>query len=156
MTFAFDHIGLSVGDLDAQRGFYSKALGLDEEVAHAEMPGAQIRTALLRGPTGLQIELVERAGSKAQSFADPLERAETQGFFHLAVTVDDLEVRFAEALAAGAGAVSAPADAMRPGVRYAYLKDPEGNLLELTEHVSRSHRSRTRGASDYQDLSSAG
>ncbi|HTJ34808.1 MAG TPA: hypothetical protein VL738_16405 [Dactylosporangium sp.] len=33
--------------------------------------------------------------------------------------------------AAGAEPVSAPAPAQRPGVWFAYVRDPEGNLIEL-------------------------
>ena len=132
-TFTFDHVGLSVADLDAQRRFYREALSLVEEAGHIEIPAAQIRTAILRGPTGLQIELIERSGSVPQTFADPYDGAGTQGYFHWALTVEDLDDAFDGVLAAGATQVSAPTDAVRPGVRYAYVKDPEGNLLELIQ-----------------------
>jgi catechol 2,3-dioxygenase-like lactoylglutathione lyase family enzyme len=132
-TFAFDHVGLSVADLDAQRRFYIQALGLDEQIGHTEIPQAQIRTLILRGPTGLQIELIERGGSVPQEFADAYDGARTQGYFHWALAVDDLEASLHSLLNAGATLVSAPADARRPGFRFAYLKDPEGNLIELIQ-----------------------
>jgi predicted enzyme related to lactoylglutathione lyase len=47
--------------------------------------------------------------------------------------VDDLDEAFARVLEAGATEVSAPAPAARAGARFAYLKDPEGNLLELIQ-----------------------
>ncbi len=132
MTLTFDHVGLSVADLDAQRRFYGEALGLLEE-ARTEIPQAQIRTAILSAPTGLRIELVERRGSAPQSFADAYDGAGTQGYFHWALAVDELDTAFHGILAAGATQVSAPADAARPGVRFAYVKDPEGNLIELIQ-----------------------
>jgi predicted enzyme related to lactoylglutathione lyase len=49
------------------------------------------------------------------------------------VYVDDLDTAYESVLSAGAGEVSAPADAVRPGMRFAYVKDPEGNLLELIQ-----------------------
>lgn len=132
ITFAYDHVGLAVADLDAQCRFYGAAFGLLDEV-RTEFPDAQIRTALLRSATGLQIELIERKGPLPHTFANAYEGAGTQGFFHWALAVDDLDAAYNDVLAVGATHVSAPADAVRPGVRFAYVKDPEGNLLELIQ-----------------------
>ncbi len=49
------------------------------------------------------------------------------------MTTDDLDVTFSSLLEAGATEVSAPAAAVRPGARFAYVHDPEGNLLELIQ-----------------------
>jgi catechol 2,3-dioxygenase-like lactoylglutathione lyase family enzyme len=135
-TFAFDHVGLSVADLDAQRRFYGEALGLVEEEGRVEIPAAQIRTVVLRASNGLKIELIERRGSTPHQFKDAYEGAGTQGYFHWSLNVDDLEAAFEAVLAAGATPVSAPANAARPGLRFAYVKDPEGNLIELVHAES--------------------
>jgi catechol 2,3-dioxygenase-like lactoylglutathione lyase family enzyme len=132
-ALVFDHVGLSVADLDAQRNFYSEALGLSEVEEHFEMPEAHVRSAILRSPEGLKIELIERDGSESQEFADPFDGARVQGYFHWALHVKDLDDTFASLLTAGAVEVSAPAEAVRPGARFAYVKDPEGNLLELIQ-----------------------
>jgi catechol 2,3-dioxygenase-like lactoylglutathione lyase family enzyme len=132
-TLVFDHVGLSVADLDAQRRFYGDALGLVELEEHVEVPAAQVRSVILRALSGLKIELIERAGSAPQTFSDPLDGAGVQGYFHWALYVDDLDEAFAAVIAAGAREVSGPAGAARPGVRFAYVHDPEGNLLELIQ-----------------------
>jgi catechol 2,3-dioxygenase-like lactoylglutathione lyase family enzyme len=130
-AFAFHHVGLSVGNLDAQRRFYRDAFGLTPE-QQAEMPRAGVRMAILHGPNGLRIELIERTGSTEQNFADVYDGASVQGYFHFAVQVTDLDTTYDDVLSAGATSVSAPAAAMMlPGLRYAYVKDPEGNLIEL-------------------------
>lgn len=131
--FLFDHVGLSVANLDAQRDFYAGALGMTAVEEHFEMPEAGIRSAILRAPSGLKIELVERSSSAVQAFADPFDGANLQGYFHWALYVDDLTATFVHVLDAGATEVSSPADAVRPGARFAYVKDPEGNLLELIQ-----------------------
>ncbi|MFB6720686.1 VOC family protein [Kribbella sp. NPDC056345] len=136
MTLTFDHVGLSVADLDAQRQFYAVALGLTEAEEEFSLPEAGIRTVILRSPDGLKIELVERAGSATQEYADAFDGAGTQGYFHWAVYVDRLDEIYAKMLSAGAAEVSAPAPAVRAGARFAYAKDPEGNLLELIEPSS--------------------
>lgn len=131
--FVFDHVGLSVADLDAQHRFYADALGLRAVEERVDLPAAQVRTVLLRADNGLKIELIERGGSGRQEFADPYDGAGTQGYFHWAVHVHDLDAAYERVLAAGARDVSAPAPAARQGMRFAYVKDPEGNLLELIE-----------------------
>jgi catechol 2,3-dioxygenase-like lactoylglutathione lyase family enzyme len=132
----FDHVGLSVADLDAQRRFYADALGMTEVDEEFAMPEAHIRSTILRGADGLKIELIERGGSVPQEFTDPFDGAGTQGYFHWAVYVADLDATFGSLLEAGASVVSAPAPAVRPGARFAYVKDPEGNLLELIQPAS--------------------
>ncbi len=134
-TFAFHHVGLSVGNLDAQRHFYRDAFGLTPE-QQAEIPRAGVRMAILRGPGGLRLELIERSDSTEHSFADVYDGASVQGYFHFAVHVADLDTAYEAVLAAGATSVSAPATAMMlPGLRYAYVKDPEGNLIELLGEI---------------------
>jgi hypothetical protein len=44
-------------------------------------------------------------------FADPFEGTATQGYFHWALHVEDLDAAFTAVLAAGASEVSAPAPA---------------------------------------------
>lgn len=126
------HVGLSVANLEAEQRWYQQALGLDEVVERFELPEPHVKTVVLRGRNGLRIELIERAGSRAQPFADPLEAALTQGYGHSAIEVDDLDQAFADLAAAGAQAVSPPRRRTAGG-RFAYVRDPEGNLLELIQ-----------------------
>jgi catechol 2,3-dioxygenase-like lactoylglutathione lyase family enzyme len=129
--FSFDYIALSVADLDAQSRFYSDALGLVEET-QTEIPDAHIRTVILRSPSGIALELIERHDSAPREVTNAFDAAATQGYTHWALAVDDLDSCLRRVLAAGATAVTPAADARRPGVRFAYVQDPEGNLIELT------------------------
>jgi lactoylglutathione lyase/glyoxylase I family protein len=129
---SFHHIGLSVADLDRQCRFYTRAFGFREEYRSA-IPEAGIRISLLTGPGGAALELTERAGSAPQRFGDPVDGAGTQGYFHWALTVDDLDTVLTTAAAHGGRTVTPPAPARRPGSRFAYLADPEDNLVELRQ-----------------------
>jgi hypothetical protein len=100
------------------------------------MPAAHVRSVILRGGTGLKMEPVERGDSNAQEFTDPHDGARTQGYSHWPVHVDDPAAAYPKMLAAGATDVSPPADGVRAGMRFAYGKDPEGNLLELIQPAS--------------------
>ncbi|MEN1889715.1 VOC family protein [Streptomyces mirabilis] len=133
-TVLFDHIGLSVDDLERQLRFYIEAFGFRDQ-HRSEIPAAGIRMAVLSNPAGGAIELTERVGSAPQHFADPFEGAGVQGYFHWALTVDDLDTTIATAVACGARAISPPAPARRPGIRFAYVADPEDNLIELLQHT---------------------
>src|ERR1700684_3688579 len=98
--FVFDHVGLSVGDLDLQRNFYGRSLGLTEIDERVEVPEAQVRTVILRGDGGLKIELIERGGSPPLEFSDPFDGAGTQGYFHWALDVENLDTVFGQMLEA--------------------------------------------------------
>jgi catechol 2,3-dioxygenase-like lactoylglutathione lyase family enzyme len=130
------HVAISVADLDSQQRWYQEALGLSEVVERFELPEPHVRTVVLRAPNGLRVELIEREGSRAQSFSDPLQAALIQGFGHWALEVDDVDQAFAALSAAGAESVSPPAPAVQPGARFAYVRDPEGNLLEVIQSAA--------------------
>jgi catechol 2,3-dioxygenase-like lactoylglutathione lyase family enzyme len=128
------HTSLSVADLDAQRAWYQQALGLRHVVEQYQLDQPAVRTAVLESDSGVRLELIERAGaSRARAFTDPLDAASALGFGHWALTVRDLDAAFVAITAAGATPVWPPADAVQPGSRFAYVKDPEGNLIELIQ-----------------------
>jgi catechol 2,3-dioxygenase-like lactoylglutathione lyase family enzyme len=130
----FNHVSISVADLDAQVAWYQRALGFAEVVEQYELPEPPVRTAVLQAAPGIRVELIERGGSeRAGEYSDPLDMTRSQGYGHWAVDVDDLDTAFRWLLDAGATEVWPPADAVAPGARFAYVKDPEGNLIELIQ-----------------------
>jgi catechol 2,3-dioxygenase-like lactoylglutathione lyase family enzyme len=132
-TASAHHVGLSVADLDAEQRWYQLNFGLDEVVERVQLSEPPVRTVVLRAPSGLRLELIELAGSQPSSADNPLEAARTQTYGHLALEVGDLDAAFSELTAAGAHPVSPPAPGASPGIRFAYVQDPEGNLLELIQ-----------------------
>ena len=130
----FHHVSLSVADLDAQQRWYAGALGFTEVAEKFEVPEAGVRTAVLQTTGGTRVELIERVGSaRTETFADPMDILRAQGYGHWALEVDNLDDAFARLTSAGAEAVWPPADAVQPGARFGYVKDPEGNLIELIQ-----------------------
>lgn len=129
-----DHIGLSVGDLDAQRDWYQRAFGFGT-ARPFEIGPVGLRGVFLLGPDDVSIELLERAGSADTSLpaSDPPEALLTRGWAHLCLRVDDVDATFARLVEAGAGVLSAPGDSPDPGVRFAFVTDPEGNCIELLD-----------------------
>jgi catechol 2,3-dioxygenase-like lactoylglutathione lyase family enzyme len=127
-----DHIGASVEDLDSAIAFFDSAFGFQPEVRF-ELP-KDIRGAMLAHPDGSRLELFERPESKPGiRAADPLEAHATRGYSHFALSAPDIDSVYERAIAAGARKVWEPQPSPEPGVRFAYMTDPDGNLIELVE-----------------------
>jgi lactoylglutathione lyase len=133
MRSAIDHVGLSVADLDAAEGFYTGAFGFTRQLAF-ELSPHPIRGLMLAHPSGSRLELFRHAQSvPGPSAPGPIEAHATRGYNHFALTASDIDEVFAAALAAGAKPVIEPRPSPEPGIRFAFLADPEGNLVELVE-----------------------
>ncbi|WP_460773001.1 VOC family protein [Microbacterium sp. GXF7504] len=129
-----DHIGLSVGDLDGMRDWYQRAFGF-ATAQPFDIPPVGLRGVFLLGPDDVAIELLERRGSTVTrpSATTPPDALLSRGWAHLCLRVDDVDATFATLVDAGAGVLSAPGDSPEPGVRFAFVTDPEGNLIELLD-----------------------
>ena len=129
-----DHAGLSVASLDDAAAFYGRAFGFASEFAFTLPDG--IRGVMLRLESGGRLELFERPGSAGGLRADdPLSALATRGYGHFAVCAPDIESVYARALDAGAVEKISPRPSPEPGVRFAFVADPEGNLVELVERA---------------------
>ena len=127
----FDHPGLSVADLDAAAAFYARVFGFAPQL---EFSLGEISGAMLEHPSGMRLELFAVPGSVAGvQGRPPLDALRTRGLGHVAFAAPAIEELFARALEAGGRAVLAPQESPEPGVRFAFVADPEGNLVELVE-----------------------
>ncbi|MEU9367547.1 VOC family protein [Streptomyces avermitilis] len=139
MTARFDHVGISVPDLESAVVWYRTALRLTEEHEFS-VPGTDLRGMMLRHESGYRIELLHRPSAAPGLDADsPLEAAATLGYGHICLSVDgpdEVDAEFARLVAAGAGARMTPRPAPRPGARMAFVADPYGNLIELIDRVA--------------------
>jgi lactoylglutathione lyase len=131
-----DHVGLTVGDLDAMTDWYAKALELEVEFEFA-LDHVDFRGVMLRSADGHRIELLHRPGSVAGlQAANPVEAALTRGFGHIAFDVPGVDAAYDALLEAGATDRMSPRPSPEPGVRMAYVADPEGNLVELLDRTA--------------------
>lgn len=131
----FDHVGLSVADLDAQVAWYCEAFGLRETTPFS-IPPLSLRGTFVVGVPGLAIELLERAGSvPGIQAADQAEALLTRGYGHICIRVDDVDTTHARLLGLGASERLAPQASPEPGVRMSFVSDPEGNLIELLDRA---------------------
>ncbi|MBK3639115.1 VOC family protein [Streptomyces sp. MBT33] len=133
MDCRLDHVGVNVRDLPALTAWYQKAFGLRPVFDfHLDAPG--LTGVVLAHPHGWRVELLARPGSTPGLRApDPLTAALTEGYGHFAVTTPELDPVYAALVAHGAGEVMKPGPSPEPGIRMAWVSDPEGNLIELIE-----------------------
>jgi predicted enzyme related to lactoylglutathione lyase len=141
-----NHIGVTVGDLDAAVVFYSEVLGLDvlvgPEHATTRTPGAErraevfgqrwheMRIAHLADDNGTGVELFEFVDPE-MVYPDEHFDYWRVGLSHLAFTVPDIEASIASVEANGGSARTAIYEVL-PGCRICYCKDPWGNPIELS------------------------
>lgn len=149
---AVSHIAIGVRDIDAVLPFYRDLLGMRVVVDRrerfgdpaADPPAERVRRAVyLRWADGpdeqffvLDQKLPEPAtGSSAELFSI--------GIHHVALWVEDLEPAVAGAAGVGATVVAPPvvsggnsyAEPEGSRVRTVYLRDPEGNLIQLDQRL---------------------
>ena len=98
------------------------------------VPGAEIRGIHMRlpgyGDKGPTLEIFQYNRQEQR----PETAINRPGFAHIAFAVDDVEAAKEAVLAAGGGTVGQVVSLEVPGagtVTFAYLTDPEGNILEL-------------------------
>ncbi|MHB9864270.1 VOC family protein [Streptomyces sp. YIM S03343] len=138
MDVSFDHVGVTVRDLPALTAWYRAAFAL-QPVFEFRLDGPGLAAVVLEHEDGWRLELLARPGSAPGLRApDPLTAALTEGYGHFAVTTLELDAVHGALLAHGAGEVLPPGPSPEPGVRMAWVSDPEGNLIELMERRPRS------------------
>ncbi len=128
------YFGIRVTNLDKSLQFYTELFGLTEVERGDNSSMGKGVYVLLRDPwSGQKLEL--NWYPPGSEFANPYEPGE--GLDHLAFRVDDLPQfldKLRRAWVEGTGGV---ADHVLPsGSRVAYVKDPDGNWLELYDHPS--------------------
>jgi len=127
-----DHVGLTVGDPAAAVSWFGDVFGLVPELS-LRVDALDLSIEMLIHPAfGYRLELLHRPGSAAGRKAlTPGDAALREGYGHVAFDVTDLDGAFARAVTRGARPVMPPGPSPEPGVRMAFVADPEGNLIEL-------------------------
>jgi len=125
----WDHVGIEVRDLFALELFYRTALGFTESYRYVSRNSPGLRTVFLERD-GVCLELLERP--RGEAFREHRAHAPD----HLSLQVDDVDGEHARLLALAWPGVTlkAPRDT-GDGFREAELRDPEGNVVELSTRI---------------------
>jgi len=122
----FDHVAITVKAMERSVAFYRDLLGF-EVLGQLLLRDGTFKIVYLRSGSAC-VELFEFRDNDAQTAVgvpDPVG-----GFKHLALQTDDVDAVAAKLKAAGTVFTVEPKDASG-GVRLAFFRDPDGNLLEL-------------------------
>jgi glyoxylase I family protein len=123
MKLSIEHIGIPATDPVALKNWYERILGAKTIWDSGETPPAYL--VAFTGGGWLEIY----AAKEKQPAPD---NNNLQGFRHLALRVDSLEVAKAEAVRRGMVFTKEPGPAAGGG-KVQYFADPEGNLLHFVE-----------------------
>ena len=124
-----DYIILIVEDLERALQFYTGVLGL--RLGHRSGDYAQLDT----GATRLAL-YTRNAMARTLSMSLNAPAVDAPGF-EIGFKVADVNAAFSELVAHGAPAVVPPTDRFW-GQRTAYVRDPDGHLIELAQDLRRS------------------
>jgi lactoylglutathione lyase len=119
-----DYVVLVVEDLERSLAFYVGLLGLS--LGHRSGPYAQLATGRTR------LALYERS-AMSETLGMPLRAPDPDApGFEIGFKVGNVDVAYVELVGLGAAAAVPPRT--RPwGQRVAYLRDPDGHLVELVQ-----------------------
>ena len=122
----FGYTILYVADVAASLDFYERALAQRRRFLHESGQYAELDT----GPTALALAAHELAAANLPGVYRPEERPAMRPAFEVCFVTDDVQGAFDRAVQAGAEAVTPPQT--KPwGQHVAYVRDPDGNLVEL-------------------------
>ncbi len=129
-----DHVGIEVQDLFTMELFYRSVLGFQPQYRYVSVNTPGLRTVFLERE-GLSLELLERP--RREDFLPHRKQAPN----HLSLEMEDVdaEYRRISASAFPGLTIKAPRDT-GDGFREAELRDPEGNLLELSTRIAPAPR----------------
>jgi catechol 2,3-dioxygenase-like lactoylglutathione lyase family enzyme len=141
MDATLHHVAISASDIDRAVSFYRDVLGfaVDWDMDHRSgealsrvvgLPDADMRIVMMMG-YGFRVELFkyytpEGKGTAAKRMCD-------FGYTHFALSVKNIHEIYERLLKAGVQ-FNCPPQNLRPGVCVTYMKDPEGNTIELVEY----------------------
>jgi catechol 2,3-dioxygenase-like lactoylglutathione lyase family enzyme len=141
MRMKMNHVGLSVGNVDAAVAFYCDNFGMEKLSPIFPFGGPDFSSVMgLQDASGrmcmvandtVRIELFE--------FANPVPKPKDQdypvadhGYSHFGIDVEGIEDVFAKLSAAGVR-FHCPVTTFSSGMKAAYGRDPDGNVFEIME-----------------------
>lgn len=128
-SLTFSHIAIACEDPLTIERFYAKHFGFTR--ARVYLPGPGQVVVIKSGAVSLELFPAKESRSAEPAGADG---PWTPGWRHIAFLVDDLDAKLTE-IGSDAVVTLGPLDmgGFIPGMRVAWLADPEGNIVELNE-----------------------
>ena len=143
MDATWHHVAMAVSDMDRSLNFYCDLLGFEVDWERrnysgdmfsrvAGLPNAAAHVVMLKG-YGARIELFRYHSPVGKKVGH--DRQCDFGLTHFALSVKDIHSLY-EWLEIEGVRFNCPPQNLRAGVWATYMKDPEGNTIELVEYES--------------------
>lgn len=142
MILGLHHAALAVENMEAALAFYCEVIGF-EVVMEAEIPPGieAMNQAMDIDDASFKVRMIQKGDSRIELFEfNQSEEAEAQrpvnklGITHIALSSDKVEEDF-EYLSTNGVNFNSPLFGAEP-TRFAYGRDPFGNVIELLEHTA--------------------
>ena len=141
MKAKWHHVALAVEDMDSSKEFYTKLLAFqiawERENYSGEyfskvvgIPDSSAHVVMLEGH-GMRLELLQYHSPPGKRL--PPRRQCDFGLSHIAFSVEEMQQLYEKLVHAGVQ-FNCPPQNVRPGVWATYMKDPEGNTVEIIEY----------------------
>lgn len=125
-----DHVALEVADLDAAIAFYTKKIGLRLQFRQLDETHHEAFAYLELAGGNLELLQSLDADNQPKPYTRPARRASNCP--HLAIGVEDMDALLGQLRDNGIPLIKGPLEI--PGqVRWCYLADPDGNILEFVQ-----------------------
>lgn len=136
-----DHVNVVVSDIEKSKAWYCDTLNCTVQDAFRisepdlsrglGVPDAVLDVAFLLLPSSTtRIEMVQYVSPQASP--TDVSRANSLGFGHFALEVEDVRATYDELVAKGVAFVSPPVD-VNGTVRFCWFLDPDGNRVEIIQ-----------------------
>lgn len=129
-TLQLDHVALEVADLDAAIAFYTEKIGLRLQFRQLDETHHEAFAYLELAGGNLELLQSLDADNQPKPFSPPARRESNCP--HLAIGVEDMDALLGQLRDNGIPLIKGPLEI--PGqVRWYYLADPDGNILEFVQ-----------------------
>ena len=141
MDATFHHVALAVKDMNRMVTFYRDLLGFSIDWEKPAYGGKEFEKVVALNGAKAHVVMLGGYGTHLELFhyLEPpgLDRGAPRmcdfGYTHFALTVKGLAGIYSRLAEAGT-AFNCPPQNLRPGVWAAYMRDPEGNTIELVQY----------------------
>jgi len=124
MAFSIEHVSIRCRDLETSIDFFQRMFGA--EVMLRREPGESRKIVYLRIGDSM-LELMHMGPA-----SEPVDPREHYGVHHIGIKVDDFESVYQDLQAKGADFIGEPLEPT-PGIRLAFLREPNGAVIELAQ-----------------------
>ncbi len=130
--FSLHHIAISVKDIEKSVSFYQK-LGFREVLRYISEDNSLIIVNMKLGEVFLEIFHFSQFKENPQLDKELWDNLKIVGIKHFALKTEDIYKTLKELKKAGIASPSTSVKKGRTGILYFFIKDPDGNFVEIVQ-----------------------